>query len=376
MKFKILPKILPAFITLGVSSLLMQGMISQGELYHQYLVSPTDNIESHVMFFDKEVQQRKAEKEKYLLWAQENVQLVTSLKSKDVSIKEKIEDLPIILKDSHSLWDKVTLFVQKNLALIDEKYVNENTIMIADGQATQLQRFFDTTNGEVVGKGLYIGLKSINNQDSRFFNNLRKAFKNNEQQMYDYIFFHELSHYISFEMQGNEGKNHEQITEQIIDKFNKTQGIKGFKHNDQDKGLILEQYGEAMADILAIQLLYKKYPELKKDDTLPLELAKVRAKNYKDFGHMNTIALTSFQDMRKNTLPDSLEGMLSIARDKGLENTQFNSTRTFATYGKKIPEQRFTEVKLINKFDTLQAIKNTKILHLDALEDLKNQKKM
>lgn len=372
---KKLKKIIPCFLVLGVTCLLAKGLLTQNTSYHQYLVSPTESVVSQVMVFDDNIQDKKIKKEKYKRWTEENIRFFDTLKIDDPAIKEKINNIPIIINDGSNVWDKLSVVAHHKIATLTSKELDHNAINIATGRAIQFNEILEETTNENqkvelkrVDFGIYIGLPALEDKEHSYTSGLSKIFT--EQQKYDYVFLHELSHFISKEMLGNEHKTESQIYELVLSEFEKVQGSHNFQHSQKDKEMIVSQYKESVADVLAVQFLYKKYPELIKKD-IPHQLAKLRASTT-DSSHLNVLALNSAQQNNY----DSLEDMLSYARQKALENTEFFSTTSYANDGSEHVQERKKLVKLTSKFQAQEHVKKIRQLYLEVEKDLNIKSKL
>lgn len=328
-------QIYPLFIALGagiLGGLLITNIKADTNFYRKYVVEPTEVIEYKIMPINEERQKKILLKTNYKKWVSENIELIKSIKTSDPALQSQIDALPLVIKDGSSIISKFREFL----------LTGEDNKLEERGEFVNLK-----INEKESKYKLNIGLNFMLSTTA-FLQDIKKVFKNDERVTFDYIFFHEFAHFLSYNY--GEQSNVNEILRQF-ELQQQSKDVNEIIHTEEDKRIIDIQYVESVADVLAVQLLYLKYPKLIKDRNLAYGIGKARYKEGEPT-HLTTVALLSLNENMKDKhfkLPSTIEGLLDNARKEALVGTQYYSTVSFANEDDD-SETRRKEV-ILNRFD-------------------------
>lgn len=325
-----------AFSLIGLSAIgsynVIDSMVKHDISYHQNIAHPAAQVQETTLEHINKIIPIKSYQEstKHKAYYQErinsNLALLIELTTKEPQYQEKLKNLPIFIKDNTVITDKISAALMNFAGLLGI----ENNHELATGK--QLMWSTDIAinekeEGQLVegSQAVYIGLKAITDTSDPRQKQLLDAFKGNQEMMFDYMFFHELGHYLSHNFKGNEGNIEYNFVNKIVESFEQQQVD---KLSLEDKSMIRMQFTECVGDVMALQLLYLKHPQLKEDKNLVYRLAKARASDSNDVEHLTSVALLSYEAVvKKNNT--SLEEILTQSRNAAMASAEFYSPMSF-----------------------------------------------
>lgn len=312
--------------------------------YEKHRVLPFEKISSFVNLKNNQTEQ-------YIKWNQENIDLINSISSDE--LKEKLTYLQIIIKDGKNIFDRLLINYLGN-----KKDLNENekdALETAKGLRSMLSYSIDTQDpNAVLQQTIHLGVSSYTDDQSKIFTTLRNTLKD-KQKVFDFVMLHEFSHFLSYNFYKDYKKNSYIEQNMLFQEFVTQQKPKKNEevHNELDEKIIKSQYVETLADIMSIQLLYKKYPELIKDEKFLYNIAKMRYEETDTgFDHLSYIGILYLKSyMKNNKLPTSLEDMLKLSKTASLVNAQYFSDIAFGFNEYEEPESRKKYINLNVKYN-------------------------
>lgn len=341
---------------IGTSSLLF-NFKNQGLIYNKFLVEPTEIISSYISENSKN---NLIKKQQYISWSEENKKFIKNILEKDLTENSDIfinnlDKLPIIIKIDNMI-DKIGLFIHNKLENIIPNGMQEQNYLISVASGKNSIYLRQSITNTEVSEAIYIGLKEFQSKDSLLFKNLLRIFKGNERQIYDYVFFHELSHFISIKMYKNGQLNEDNMFKEIEMIIKKDSSNNNVIYDKENIDILLSQYSESIGDVMAIELLYKKYPELKKDNDLPYNLARLRTEEVIDIEHRTVGALIATQEyFKNNNVPDNMTDMLKVAHKSSLINVEYYSKPLLKDKKQYINfSNEEHKEKILSKIDTIR----------------------
>lgn len=303
------------FLAIGMSLVIGQGIISQSVNYEKYIVTPIKFFQNHIVYGEENLRKNEPyiQEQQYKSWLKEDMELIKSLKQQqELPYVKDIEDIYIIMKNESVVLDKLSIKILdklENLSWMKDNIDEKKAIVT--GRENMLYSNIDKAGKEKFN--LYLGLKFFQDKNE-FTNKIFTIFDKNEQMLFDYVVFHEMGHFLSTKFKDK--NNNSQI--EMIELINKK--IKNNNFSEEEATLIINQYIECIGDVMAVQLMQKKYPHINKNKIK--QLAKARMSKDNDNIHFTTLALLAYEK-EKNPPNQTLEEMLMTARNKAMISTEF-----------------------------------------------------
>lgn len=276
-----------AFLAVGATAMFfVAGMQVEKLLSHEQIKENISIMTPKIINSTTNIQTNNAETNVYESWSNENLKLLKTLDN-DTSVLNKLNKLSINFND-------------------DLK--NELT------HTNDYQKY-----------RININIEKLNEVDYPANTRLYQIFNNNKQKVFDYIYFNQVSNFIT--------ATHKEDTNfpEVLKAINRE-----IPDNIEYHDRIFSQYNQSIARVMTIQLLFKKYPELVKDEKLIYELAKVN-KVEEPYASYSSIALIQFDKEFKgksSTLPNNLKDILNVGREYALYQAKFNTNRPEYIYYK------------------------------------------
>lgn len=344
-----------AFLALGLSCTVLFAIATQNSVY-EYIVAPLANTIQDTIYPNNnvETQQIKA-------WTNENIKFIQALpKSHEV---EGLDSLKIDIKDNHLLIDKFSVLLIEQMQKIKNLQGNDHlntSKSLSLGLTNQMEMKYNIDDHQIAPgtATLVVGTKFFKDSNVTTATTLKKAFAkafNNDPHItYDFVNFHEISHFISATYSNGDAKKEYDVISSIVSNIETTQKT---KLTLQEKYNITNQYKESIGDVLALEMLSQKYPHLD-INYISKEIGKARL-IVDDSNHLTTASILAHLDMKPSDKKTSLDTMLSKATLSALSSAQFYSHVSFDIEdSEKRDPRRDIMVKFKNVPDNINKIRH------------------
>lgn len=387
-----------AFSVIGLSAIVGNAALEQDDFYHENIFKPTSVFQEKLGIATQKLQVPALELPvlkldssqasetftafdsikippldlengipDYKNWLQENMEFIKNLPTNEKDYKKTLAEINTVIKDNSNYFDKLAVALMEIGEKVPLLGMDTSKKSLAMGMENHVL-IHDTIhhNGTIktVGTELFVGINFFEKSDTTFRKNLGEVFNNDKKLIFDYVIFHELGHILSASFNGKDGKNDQMRIEEIISQF---EAQKKERLSQKDKDMIGGQYREGVADVIAVQLLGYKYPNLQ--GNYKEKLAKARYKSNSDSEHRTTFALLSHIEGSQNNKIASLENILSESRQASLNSAAFYSHISFVT--KDQSEKRGIPVHLAGS-DNLESTRKLLLKLANEIYEEKN----
>lgn len=203
-----------------------------------------------------------------------------------------------------------------------EKWSNENLIFLKslENKNNPLLQNIETAkiihNEQSKNQQFLLDINEIEDISDPTVKRLYKIFNNDKRKVFDYVYFNHIVDCLS--ISNMEDKNLPFVLNRIDTSIPNNIGY---------RDRILNEYRTSTSNIMAIELLYKKYTDLYENKELSYELAKLNSIQYDE--NDNIHALLSFYNNTKEKnfiLGSSLDDLLYTARAEAFYHVSVNTT--------------------------------------------------
>ena len=346
-------------------------LLSQNETYQQIngVIHKIENKLSSKQENKKDVQYRQ--------WIEEDMNFIKSLHSDDNEFTEKLNQLPIYFIQKQTFLDKISHhLLESKIRTSDKNEIDyyRNNLMTNEGFNNFVNTYYNE-DGKIKSASVFMGTERFDkSEQGTFTSNLQEAFSGNKRHTIDFVFFHEMGHFISKQMKNSHGN----VEDQEIKLRYKTFESKQRKPiTDLDKKIIQNQYTESIGDLIGLQLFLSKYKNYKDVNTLIDCIVATRLANSDDNEHMNAAALVTFkEDMKKYGVPSTLKEMVDKAQDFALKNTEYYSSIKLSHMDNSYSEVKLTKdgISHNNREHIMRQITKIRINHILSIDTKENKK--
>lgn len=368
------------FLWIGAATL---NIFSFGVIGYNTLLSQNETYQQINGVFHQVENKLSTEKEnqtdiEYRQWVEEDMNFIKSLHSNDSEYVDKLNKLPIYFIQKQTFLDKIAhRLLESKIKTSDKNEVDyyQNNLMTNEGLNNFVNNYYND-DGKIKSSAVFMGTERFDKGKNKgtFISNLQEAFLGNKRHTLDFVFFHEMGHFISKQMKNSKGNVEDQEIKNWYKQFEEKQKT---SITDSDKKIIQSQYTESIGDIIGLQLFLSKYKNYKDTNVLIDCIVATRLANSDDSEHMNVAALISFKDeIKKHGIPKTLEEMVDKAQYFALKNTEFYSSVKLSNMNNKYNEVILTKDGMSHKSrqHIMAQINRIRIDHILAIDN-KNTKK-
>lgn len=349
-------------------------LLSQNETYQQIngVIHQVENKFSSGEENTNDIQYRQ--------WVEEDMKFIKSLHSDDSEYIEKLNQLPIYFIQKQTFLDKIAhRLLESKIKTSDKNEIGyyQNNLMTNEGLNNFVNNHYNE-DGKIKFSAVFMGTERFDKGKDKgtFTSNLQESFSGNKRHTVDFVFFHEMGHFISKQMKNSQGNVEDQEIKLWYKKFEEKQKK---PITDLDKKIIQNQYTESIGDIIGLQLFLSKYKHYKNINTLIDCIVATRIANSDDNEHMNAAALVSFkEDIKKHGIPHTLKDMVDKAQYFALKNTEYYSSIKLSNMNNLYSEVKLTKDGLSHNSRThiMKQIVRIRIDHILSVNSEENKKSL